>query len=75
MKNFFLTYLFLQHLEHAQLLGTRGAFIHECGELGFPIVNQTTNSKPQPTNPIPGKIKSILFQVFDDTNYERFFEV
>ena len=50
-------------MEHAQLLGTRGAFIHECGELGFPMVGQSTNSKQQPTNPIPGKIKTILFQL------------
>ena len=61
-------------MEQAQLLGTRGAFIHECGELGFPLIKSMNGGQPK-TNPIPDKTKNNLFKTFDDTNYQHFFEV
>ena len=63
-----------QHLEQAQLLGTRGAFIHECTEMGFPAISNA-GDKQIKSKPIADKVKTLLFKSFDDVNHQQFFEV
>ncbi len=72
---------FLQHLEQAKLLGTRGAFIHECGELGLPtgLKNKAGSRRSSKTSPETGasfdKIKTLLLQAFDQVDSLKFFEI
>ena len=64
---------FLQHLEQAQLLGTRGAFVHECGQVGLPCQNGGRRSSIK--SGINEHTKSLIFQAFDNLDYPAFFEV
>ena len=68
--NFF---FFFQHLEQAQLLGTRGAFVHECGQVGLPCQNGGRRSSIK--SGINEHTKSLIFQAFDNLDYPAFFEV
>ena len=69
-------YLF-QHLEQALLLGTRGAFIHECKELGLTTGNNNgkRRSSVSSASGVFDKLKVNVFQAFDDVDMESFFEV
>ena len=66
-----------QHLEQALLLGTRGAFIHECKELGLTTGNNNgkRRSSVSSASGVFDKLKVNVFQAFDDVDMETFFEV
>ena len=64
-------------MEQALLLGTRGAFIHECKELGLTTGNSGAKRRSSLSNAsgLFEKLKTNIFQAFDDVQMETFFEV
>lgn len=64
-----------QHLEQAQLLGTRGAFVHECGQVGLPCQQNGGRRSSIKTSGINEHTRSLIFTAFDNLDYPAFFEV
>ena len=63
-------------MEQAQLLGSRGAFIHECNELGLPAFGLSSKKKfEQSSSDSFKKAKKRLFEAFDAVENEAFFEI
>lgn len=63
-------------MEQAQLLGSRGAFIHECGQLGLPILEPSSVKSPKKsTNHALDRVKNHLCEAFDNANSPDFFEI
>ena len=71
------TYFLFQHLEQALLLGTRGAFIHECREHGMTPGNSNGKRRSSVSNAsgVFEKLKTSVFKAFDDVDMDTFFEV
>ena len=61
-------------MQQAQLLGSRGAFIHECGELGLPTGKNGLNKRLSKPNGDLERTKVKLLDAFDDVSPD-FFEV
>lgn len=60
------------------MLGSRGAFLHECGQLGLPICKsdaKTSPSKKKNKNHALDQVKTHLFEAFDNANSVGFFDI
>ena len=64
-------------MEQALLLGTRGAFIHECKENGLTLGNNNGKRRSSVSNAsgVFEKLKTNVLQAFDEVDMDTFFEV